>query len=330
MDKAMAVTVVRALAVSAGAVRFMDIEKSNEKPSTEKARRADLFQESWNGWAQRWVLGTAYALKPQYIKSAPHLIWHSARDLLSGGTVIPDRKRTQSTPDTFGGICRDISADTVLAAAKQGFFPWCHCGPLKWWTREKRMVLFFKDYHIAKRLSRDMRKAPYRVTFDQAFADVISACAGHRSYNRHSLTWITPKIMRLYSDLFDQGHAHSFEVWDAEGKLIGGGYGVSVGRVFITESQFSLASNTSKMGFAVLNYHLAKWGYILNDGKDFTPTIDSMGFHHITRAEYETILDTDGVIGERGGKVGRWAVEADLATVADWKPGEVAPKAAAA
>jgi leucyl/phenylalanyl-tRNA--protein transferase len=133
------------------------------------------------------------------------------------------------------------------------------------------------------------------------------------------LTWITPKIMQLYGDLFDQGHAHSFEVWDGEGKLVGGGYGLSIGRVFITESQFSLAPNTSKMGFAVLNYHLAKWGYVLNDGKDFTPTIEPMGFKLIPGKDYEDILKTSSTVGEMGGIVGRWTTEADLATVAGWE-----------
>ena len=295
-----------------------------------RSLRDELFRESWNGWAQRWVLGAAYALKPELIGAAPHMVWHVARDLLRGGTVVPDRRRTEPLPDTFGGVARDITADTVLAAAREGFFPWCHCGPLKWWTREKRMVLFFPEYHIAKRLRRDMKKAPYRVTLDQAFDEVIAACAGHRSYNHHSLTWITPRIMRLYADLFDRGHAHSFEVWDGEGKLVGGGYGLSVGRVFMTESQFSLAPNTSKMGFAVLNYHLAKWGYVVNDGKDFTPTIDAMGFRLIPRAEYESILDAHGAVGEVGGKIGRWSVEADLATVASWEPKDTATHAAAA
>lgn len=303
---------------------------ANRPSEAETARRDALFRESWNTWAQRWVLGTAYALKPVRIATVPHLLWNCATDLLKGGTVVPDPKRTKPVPDTFGGVARDISAKTVLAAARLGFYPWCHYGPLKWWTRERRMVLFFPEYHIAKRLRRDMKKAPYRVTFDEAFPDVITACAGRRSYNRHSLTWITPKIMQLYTALFDQGHAHSFEVWDAEGNLVGGGYGVSVGRVFITESQFSLQPNTSKMGFAVLNYHLAKWGYVLNDGKDFTPTIDSMGFRHIPRAEYEGILAENGLVGEMGGKVGRWTVEADLPTVAGWDPAATSVQTVAA
>lgn len=293
------------------------------------ARRRELFRETWNGWAQRWVLGTAYALKPNLIRDTPHMLYHATLDILRGGTRIPERARTWPRPDTFGGVCRDASAETVLAAAKNGFFPWCHCGPLKWWTREKRMVLFFNEYHIAKRLRRDMKKAPYRVTFDEAFEDVIAACAGHRSYNRHSLTWITPKIMKLYADLFDQGHAHSFEVWDADGKLVGGGYGLAVGRVFMTESQFSLAPNTSKMGFAVFNYHLAKWGFLVNDGKDFTPTIDAMGFRHIPRTEFDAILDDRSMDTELNARIGRWTVEADMATVASWQPSPDKEKAAA-
>lgn len=294
------------------------------------SRRERLFRESWNGWTQRWILGTAYALKPDLIRDTPHLVYRAALDLLTGGTRVPARDRTWSRPDTFGGTCRDISAATVLAAARNGFFPWCHCGPLKWWTREKRMVLFFNEYRIAKRLRRDMKKAPYRVTFDQAFAEVIAACARQRSYNRHALTWITPKIMRLYADLFDKGHAHSFEVWDADGNLVGGGYGLAVGRVFMTESQFSRASNTSKMGFAVLNYHLAKWGFVANDGKDFTPTIDAMGFRLIPRAEFDAMLDDRSMDDAMKARVGRWTVEADLATVASWQTaGSMTEKTAA-
>lgn len=282
--------------------------------------QARLFQESWNTWAQRWVLGTAYALMPVRLAAFPHLVLNTVIDAAKGGTRVPDPLRTKPIPDTFGGVCRDISPETIIGAGRLGFFPWCHCGPLKWWTREQRMVLKYADYHIGKRLRRDMKKAPYRVTFDQAFEDVIVACAGHRSYNKHSLTWITPQIMRLYTALFDQGHAHSFEVWDADGKLVGGGYGLSMGRVFVTESQFSLARDTSKMGFAVLNYHLAKWGYVLNDGKDFTPTIDAMGFRLIPRAEYEAILKDNTAIGVMGAPVGRWTAEADIATVAGWDP----------
>ena len=285
--------------------------------------RDDAIRETWEARLQRWLLGTAFALMPVRAANFPYLVAHCARDMLRGGTLIPDQRRTQPRPDTFGGVCRNVSATTVLAASRLGFFPWCHVGPLKWWTRKERMVLFFDNHHIGKRLRRDMKKANYRVTFDEAFDRVIRACAGRRSYNRHSLTWITPQIIRLYTDLFQRGHAHSFEVWNEAGELVGGGYGLAAGRVFVTESQFSHEPNTSKMGFALFNYHLAKWGYVLNDGKDFTPTIDAMGFKLISRAEFEATLKQHAYTG---GKTGKWAVEANLAEVAGWDPKPAAAK----
>jgi len=276
-------------------------------------KRAQLFRETLPETAMRWIMGTVYACHPKRIADLPYLIWWTLADLARGGTSVPDPTATHPRPDTFAGVARAISPDTVLAAARLGFFPWCHFGPLKWWTRKNRMVLFLGEQHIAKRLRRDMKKTDYRVTFDSAFDEVIKACAGRRKGRPYGLTWITPQIMRLYAQLHDEGHAHSFEVWSADGRLIGGGYGLSLGRIFYTESQFSLESNTSKMGFASFNHHLAKWGFVLNDGKDFTPTIDAMGFRAIPRSEFEALLARHTRAGERPGP---WTVEDDLATIA--------------
>jgi leucyl/phenylalanyl-tRNA--protein transferase len=132
--------------------------------------------------------------------------------------------------------------------------------------------------------------------------------------------------MRTFADLFDAGHVHSFEVWDQAGVLVGGGYGLAAGGVFFTESQFSHASNSSKIGFAVLNWHLAKWGYTLNDGKYAAPALFDMGFRMIPRAELQEHLDRP-----KGGplKPGRWELETDLATVAAWQPGQPSTETAA-
>ncbi len=91
--------------------------------------------------------------------------------------------------------------------------------------------------------------------------------------------------MHAYAKLFDAGYAHSFEVWNERGELVGGGYGIGVGGAFATESQFSREPNTSKIGFTMLNWHLAHWGYAFNDGKIMTPTCRDMGFREIPRAE---------------------------------------------
>jgi leucyl/phenylalanyl-tRNA--protein transferase len=122
--------------------------------------------------------------------------------------------------------------------------------------------------------------------------------------------------MRAYASLFDAGYVHSFEVWNEDGKLVGGGYGLALGKIFFTESQFSHEPNTSKLGFSVLNWHLARWGYVLNDGKWATPTILDMGFRSIPRREFLGILTADA---GQGGKAGRWSVEASPDVVAGWQ-----------
>jgi leucyl/phenylalanyl-tRNA--protein transferase len=295
---------------------FLEIIAEEGEESTA-ARRRRLFRETPKEKLLRWVMGTAYACQPKRIADVPFLHWNMAADIARGGTRVPSDATTHPRPEIFAGVCRDITPHSVIAAARGGFFPWAHVGPLKWWTRPQRMVLFLDEHHIGKRLRRDMRKSNYRVTFDEAFDEVIKACAEPRKGRPLGLTWITPKIMRLYSALHDRGDAHSFEVWSDDGRLVGGGYGIAVGRVFYTESQFSRESNTSKMGFASFNHHLAKWGFLVNDGKDYTSTIDAMGFRAIPRAEFEQILAQHGTQAPRGG---RWAVEDDLAAIADAPP----------
>jgi leucyl/phenylalanyl-tRNA--protein transferase len=168
-------------------------------------------------------------------------------------------------------------------------------------------------------LRRQLRQSRYRVTFDQDFEGVIRSCAGRRDGRWH-VTWITPRIMQAYADLFDAGYVHSFEVWNEAGELVGGGYGVAVGGAFFTESQFSHEPNTSKLGFTVFNWHLANWGFAFNDGKWTTPTIAEMGFRLIPRAEFRARL---AQAAELPGKPGRWHVETDLKTVAGWEPAAV-------
>lgn len=280
-----------------------------------RAKRDRKFAEQPRFTMQRWILGTLYALQPVRIRDLPHLLYYSVRDMLRGGTRVPDPARTEARPDTFAGICRDISPETMLAAARLGFFPWCHFGPLKWWTRKKRMVLFFGEHKLEKRCLREMKKNAYRVTFDTAFCDVVRECAAPRSYNWHTLTWITPTIRRLYADLHRLGHAHSFEIWNESGALVGGGFGISIGRIFISDSLFSRERDVSKMVSSALYFHLAKWGYVLCDGRDYTSMQDAMGYREIPRAEHEELL---AQYAQSDSRPAPWVAEADLATVAQW------------
>jgi len=231
--------------------------------------------------------------------------------MLAPDYALPDPARALDNPPGLAGIVHDLTLPTLLAAYRRGLYPLAHVAPLKWWSPPQRSLLFFKNVHISNNLARLMRQHRYTVTFDRDFEGVIAGCAGRR-LGRWHLTWITPRIMRVYAEAFDAGHAHSFEVWNAAGKLVGGGYGIASGASFSSESQFALESNASRIGMTVLNWHLAHWGFRFNDGKLIGPLWRNMGFREIPRRDFLTRL-AEAV--RLPAKTGRWQVEADLATV---------------
>ncbi len=280
-------------------------------------RRSALFRESLGRKLARWTFTLAWSLAPARLRGLPNLARLCLAEFLAPDYALPDPERALANPPGLAGIVHDFTLPTILAGYRRGLYPLAHIAPLKWWSPPQRSVLFFNETHIAKRLRRQMRQGHYSVSFDRDFDGVIKACASHRE-GRLPITWITPKVMRAYAALFDAGHAHSFEVWDERGNLAGGGYGLAIGGAFVTESQFSREPNTSKIGFTVLNWHLAHWGFAFNDGKVMTPTCHDMGFRDIARKEFLARLAKQE---RRTVKSGRWQVEADAATVADWQPG---------
>jgi leucyl/phenylalanyl-tRNA---protein transferase len=277
--------------------------------------RDTLFYETRFETLERVTLGIARALKVHGVRGLTSYWQRWLSECVVPQRVLPDPERPFDGHARVG-LVHDLSAPTLVAAYERGLFTAGHCGTLAWMSPPQRCVLFLNEYHIAKRLRRLMRQGHYTVTFDRDFEGVIKACAGRRQGRWH-VTWITPRIMRAYAALYDEGYVHSFEVWNTTGVLVGGGYGVALGRIFFTESQFSHEANTSKFGFSVLNWHLARWGYVLNDGKDPTPTILDMGFRSIPRTEFLRCLAENA---GSGGKAGHWEVEADPKSVADWQP----------
>jgi leucyl/phenylalanyl-tRNA---protein transferase len=279
-------------------------------------RRAALFRESLGEKAARIALGLAWSAMPARLSGLPNLARLCFHEILAPDYALPDPERAFDNPPGLAGIVHDFSLPTVLAGYRRGLYPLAHVAPLKWWSPPQRSLLFFDEMHIAKRLRRQMRQGRYTVSFDRDFEGTIKACAGQREGRWH-VTWITPRVMQVYAEAFDAGFAHSFEVWNGNGELAGGGYGLAMGGVFVTESQFSREPNTSKIGFSVLNWHLAHWGFAFNDGKVMTPTCHDMGFRDIPRADFLARL----AAAERApGKSGRWQIEANVATVADWRP----------
>ena len=292
------------------------VDRLNLAPSAGADRRAALFHESIFGVAERWTLGLAWALMPSRIGGVPSLLRLCVREWLAPDYALPDPERALDQPPGLAGIVHDLSLPTLLAAYRRGLYPLAHIGPLKWWSPPMRSVLLFTDFHISNNLRRLMRHDRYTVTFDRDFESVIAGCAGRRAGRWH-LTWITPRIMRAYAQAFDAGQAHSFEVWNAQGALVAGGYGVASGAAFSFESQFALEPNASKVGMTVLNWHLAHWGYRFSDGKLIGPLWRSVGFREIPRREFLTRL---GEAVQARGKSGRWQVETDLETVSRWQP----------
>jgi leucyl/phenylalanyl-tRNA--protein transferase len=279
-------------------------------------RRAALFRESPADVAERWALGLAWGLMPARIGGLPNLARLCLAEFLAPDYALPDPERALDNPPGLAGIVHDLTLPILLAAYRRGLYPLAHVAPLKWWSPPMRSVLSFKDFHISNNLARLMRQDRYTVTFDRDFERVIAACAGRRQGRWH-LTWITPRIMQVYAEAFDAGYVHSYEVWNKAGDLVAGGYGTAYGGAFTGESQFAHEPNASKVGMAVLAWHLAQWHFRFFDGKLIGPLWESLGCREIPRPEFLARL-AEAV--RQPGKIGRWQVETDLATVSRWQP----------
>lgn len=182
----------------------------------------------------------------------------------------------------------DLSAERLLAAYRHGCFPWYQEGqPLLWWSPDPRTVLYPGELHVSRSLRKRMRQEHFTVTFDQAFADVIDGCAGPRSYTQD--TWITAHMKAAYLRLHEMGVAHSVEVW-RDRQLVGGLYGLAIGRLFFGESMFSHVSNASKIGFVTLVERLQAWGFKLVDCQMPTQHLASFGARAISRSTFAEAL----------------------------------------
>lgn len=180
----------------------------------------------------------------------------------------------------------DLSPERLLSAYRQGIFPWYDEGqPLLWWSPDPRCVLQSGDYHVSRRLRRELRKSPAEVRINSAFRDVISACAAPRRSQQG--TWITADMMSAYEHLHALGWAHSIEIWQ-DGQLSGGLYGLGIGRVFFGESMFSLTPNASKTALLVLSQMLETGRLELLDCQMVSQHLLSLGASEIPRADFVT------------------------------------------
>jgi len=219
--------------------------------------------------------------------------------------TFPDVNLALREPDGLLAVGGDLTSERVLNAYRHGIFPWySDQQPILWWSPDPRTVLFPARLKLSRSLRKTIRKARFKITMDQAFPDVIKACAAPRPDS--SGTWITQAMADAYSELHAQGSAHSVECW-LEGKLVGGLYGVAIGRVFFGESMFSQVTDASKVAFAWLVRHLGKRGFGLIDCQVYSAHLASLGAEEIARADFVKYLDT---LCEAGDAPGRWSFDA--------------------
>lgn len=193
-----------------------------------------------------------------------------------------------TNPNGLLAVGGDLSSERLVSAYRHGVFPWYEQGqPLLWWSPDPRTILPPSALHVSRSMQKFLRKTSFQVTFDQDFAAVIQHCAEPRGYT--DATWITPQMQQAYLELYQRGLAHSVEVWD-QGELIGGLYGVALGKVFFGESMFSRRSNASKTGFIKLVQQLESWGFELIDCQMPTDHLESFGASEIPRQEFIVAL----------------------------------------
>jgi leucyl/phenylalanyl-tRNA--protein transferase len=210
-------------------------------------------------------------------------------------------------PDGLLAIGGDLAPARLLRAYRQGIFPWYSAGqPILWWTPDPRAVLIPDAMHLGRSLRKTLRRAPYRISLDQAFEQVVAACAGPRA--GADGTWITAEMQAAYGELHRLGHAHSVEAWQ-EGRLVGGLYGLAIGRAFFGESMFSHAADASKVAFAHLVRQLVAWRFELIDCQMQTAHLARFGARPIPRADFLLRL---AHACEQPGKLAPWSLGAAI------------------
>lgn len=205
------------------------------------------------------------------------------------GQSFPPLSNALSAPDGLLAVGGCLSTSRLLNAYRQGIFPWNGPDePILWWSPDPRLVLFPDKLLVSHSLAKTLRKRKFSITIDRAFAEVVKACAMPR--DEEAGTWITEGIFQAYVDLHKVGYAHSAEAW-LNGELVGGLYGVAMGRVFFGESMFYKEANASKAVFASLVKLLGNWGYQVIDCQVSTRHLMNLGAEEITRSDFVTLLD---------------------------------------
>ncbi len=214
---------------------------------------------------------------------------------------FPDTRLAESDPNGLLAVGGDLSQTRLLAAYRDGIFPWFSAGqPILWWSPAPRMVLIPDALHVSRSLRKTIRNGGLQISVNNDFDAVIRACAAPR--DGHEGTWLVPAMIDAYSALHRAGHAHSIEVRHT-GQLVGGLYGVAIGQVFFGESMFSRRRDASKIAMAALCHMAQNPPYRLIDCQIYTDHLASMGAREISRDEFRARLA--GAVDAPAGTLGR-------------------------
>jgi len=203
---------------------------------------------------------------------------------LNGDTPFPPHEFAMESPNGLLAAGGDLSSHRLIAAYRQGIFPWYSAGdPILWWSPDPRMVLYPDELRISRSLAKVLRNRDYEVRFDTAFDRVMECCAAPREGQQG--TWITPELRLAYNGLHRLGYAHSVETW-IDGELAGGLYGVALGRVFYGESMFTRVRDASKIALVHLVFQLKRHGCKIIDCQMHTDHLEFLGAREIPRADF--------------------------------------------
>ncbi|WP_439536814.1 leucyl/phenylalanyl-tRNA--protein transferase [Methyloversatilis sp.] len=207
---------------------------------------------------------------------------------LEPGTPFPPVDRALREPDGLLAAGLELTPDRILDAYRQGIFPWFSDGqPVLWWSPDPRMVLVPSEIRITRSMHKVLRNRPYEVRCDSAFEAVMRACAAPR--DGQAGTWISDEMIEAYSALHERGYAHSVETW-IDGRLVGGLYGMAIGRMFYGESMFSTERDASKIALVHLARYLETRAFGLIDCQMNTGHLGSMGGREIPRREFCRVM----------------------------------------
>ena len=201
----------------------------------------------------------------------------------------------ESTEEGIVAVGGDLSVERLILAYSKGIFPWYSSdkSPILWWSPDPRFVLLPENLIVSKSMRPYFNQNKFKVTWDQNFEGVIKNC---QKIDREDQlgTWITSKMLAAYIQLHKKGYAHSVEVW-LDNELVGGLYGISLGKVFFGESMFAKVSNASKFGFISLVNQLKQKGFLLIDCQQETKHLESLGANAIKRKDFIDILNDNNI-----------------------------------